>query len=290
MSTVLKNNKKQLFDRNKLLRSRIRAKSVNLENKIYTQISNDISNRLSEINRLFDSVLIITKNRNFESFNIPIKDKSNPCILSPTYPFNFNNIIFEDEEMLPFNSNKFDLIISDLFLHTSNNLQESLKKIRDLLKPDGLMIATMFGSDTLFELKYSLISAEEKITGLTYPRVNPFIDIKNAGDILYSSGFKLCVADNYKVQLMHEHPLELIKLIRSMGENNYINLKKPPIKRKVWNMATHLLKEKSTNPNLIPSTFEIITLTGWKFHENQQKPLAPGSAKIYLKDVLKNSS
>ena len=85
MPTVLKNNKKQLFDRNKLLRSRIRAKSVNLENKIYTQISNDISNRLSEINRLFDSVLIITKNRNFESFNIPIKDKSNPCILSPTY-------------------------------------------------------------------------------------------------------------------------------------------------------------------------------------------------------------
>ena len=37
----------------------------------------------------------------------------------------------------------------------------------------------------------------------------------------------------------------------------------------------------------IPATFEIITLTGWVPHESQQKPLAPGSAKVRLSDALK---
>ncbi len=32
--------------------------------------------------------------------------------------------------------------------------------------------------------------------------------------------------------------------------------------------------------------FEIITLTAWVPHESQQKPLAPGSAKMRLADAL----
>ena len=36
----------------------------------------------------------------------------------------------------------------------------------------------------------------------------------------------------------------------------------------------------------IKATFEIVTLTGWAPHESQQKPLAPGSAKVRLADAL----
>jgi hypothetical protein len=36
----------------------------------------------------------------------------------------------------------------------------------------------------------------------------------------------------------------------------------------------------------IPATFEVITLSGWKAHESQQKPLKPGSAKTRLADAL----
>jgi hypothetical protein len=36
----------------------------------------------------------------------------------------------------------------------------------------------------------------------------------------------------------------------------------------------------------VPATFEIVMLTGWVPHESQQKPLAPGSARTRLVDVL----
>jgi hypothetical protein len=34
------------------------------------------------------------------------------------------------------------------------------------------------------------------------------------------------------------------------------------------------------------ATFDIVYLTGWTPHENQQKPLAPGSARARLADAL----
>ena len=285
-----KKHKRQLFSRKKLMISRHRARYLDLDNKIYNHISEDISYRLSEINRLFQSVLIITKNRNIQSFNLSKKNKNEPLIISPINFDIHNSKIVDDEEIIKLKDNSFDLIISDLIIHTSNNFQASLDRIKSLLKPDGLMIATLFGTDTLTELKYSLIEAEEKVTGNTYPRINPFIDIKSAGDLLYNSGFKLCVSDNYRIEVKNKNPLELIKLIRSMGENNYINLDKPNITKKIWEITSNLLREKSGDLDLITSTFEIITLTGWKFHQSQQKPLAPGSAKMNLRDVLKDSS
>ena len=36
----------------------------------------------------------------------------------------------------------------------------------------------------------------------------------------------------------------------------------------------------------VTATFEIVTLSGWKPHESQQKPLRPGSAKMRLADAL----
>ena len=37
----------------------------------------------------------------------------------------------------------------------------------------------------------------------------------------------------------------------------------------------------------VPATFDIITLTGWAPHPDQQQPLRPGSAKMRLADALR---
>jgi len=57
-------------------------------------------------------------------------------------------------------------------------------------------------------------------------------------------------------------------------------------------MAIHVfVQEKKVERALsaeqrIPATFEIITLTGWAPHPDQQRPLRPGSAKVRLADAL----
>ncbi|HWU19864.1 MAG TPA: SAM-dependent methyltransferase, partial [Devosia sp.] len=46
--------------------------------------------------------------------------------------------------------------------------------------------------------------------------------------------------------------------------------------------------ERDADPDgRIRATLDIIWLSGWAPHENQQKPLKPGSATTRLGDVLK---
>ena len=285
MSEDQKENK-TLFDRKKLRRSRVRAMAYNIPNFIYEHTAQDLSTRLDEINRDFRSILILTKNKNFISDKLLVRKIKDPLIVSPLSLSNKKTITIEDEENLPFHENSFDLILSDLMLHTSNNLKTSLEKIYTLLKPDGLMLCSMFGSETLRELKSCLLSAEEQFKEKVYPRINPFVDIRTAGDILQSSGFKLCVVDDTTLSVTTKDTYQLVKLIRSMGENNYINIEKPNISKNIWNKTSELMKDMTPEEDYVMSTFEILTLTGWKYHADQPKPLKPGSAKISLADFF----
>ena len=285
MSRYQKENK-ILFNRKKLRRFRDRAMTYDIPNFIYEHTAQDLSSRLAEINRDFNSILILTKNKNFISDNLLVRKIRDPLIVSPLSLSNKRAIMIEDEENLPFQDNSFDLILSDLMLHTSNNLKTSLEKIHALLKPDGLMLCSMFGSETLSELKSCLLRAEEQLKEKVYPRINPFADIRAAGDILQSSGFKLCVVDDTTIKVNSKDVNQLVKLIRSMGENNSINIDKPNISRNIWNKTSEFMKDITPEEDGVISTFEILTLTGWKYHEGQPKPLKPGSAQISLADFF----
>ena len=56
--------------------------------------------------------------------------------------------------------------------------------------------------------------------------------------------------------------------------------------KKILNLANKIYKENFYEKNKIFATYEILYLTGWKKHENQQKPLKPGSATKSLADAL----
>jgi len=51
--------------------------------------------------------------------------------------------------------------------------------------------------------------------------------------------------------------------------------------------AAKVYAERFADPDgRVRATFEMIFLSGWAPHESQQKPLAPGSAKMRLADAL----
>ena len=103
---------------------------------------------------------------------------------------------------------------------------------------------------------------------------------------MQSSGFKLCVADDTTIKVPTKDVYQLVKLIRSMGENNYLNIEKPNISRNIWNKTSKLMKDITPGEDGVMSTFQILTLTGWKYHADQPKPLKPGSANISLADFF----
>ena len=56
-------------------------------------------------------------------------------------------------ELVPFRDASFDLVASALALHWAGDLPGALIQLRRALKPDGLLLAAMFGGDTLVELR-----------------------------------------------------------------------------------------------------------------------------------------
>ena len=193
-----------------------------------------------------------------------------------------------DEEALPFGDDSLNLVVNGLSLHTVNDLPGVLVQVRRALKPDGLFIGSLFGGETLTELRACLMEAELEVRGGYGPRIAPFAESHDLIDLLKRTGFNMPVVDSDRVTVTYEHPLRLMADLRMMGESNIL-LHRPRkgLNRAILEKASALYFERHADAEgRIAATFEIITLSGWKAHDSHQKPLRPGSAKMRLADAL----
>lgn len=193
-----------------------------------------------------------------------------------------------DPEALPFAAESFGLIVSPLLLHWANDLPGVLIQLRRALKPDGLLLASLFGGRTLHELRLSLIEAESELTSGAGPRVAPFADLQDVAHLLQRAGFALPAADRDVIVVRYREPMRLLADLRAMGETAALAERSPRgLSRRILARAFEIYAARFSEPDgRVRATFEIITAAGWAPHENQQKPLKPGSAKTRLADAL----
>ncbi len=183
-----------------------------------------------------------------------------------------------------------DLVIHSMGLHWANDPVGQLVQCRRALRPDGHLIALMFGGQTLNELRTALAQAESEITGGLSPRVLPMGEIRDLGGLLQRAGFALPVADSYTKTALYRDIYHLMRDLRGFGETSAL-MGRPRhfTRRKIFARADAIYRATYGRPDgLIPATFEVIALTGWAPHDSQQKPLRPGSAAARLADVLNN--
>lgn len=193
-----------------------------------------------------------------------------------------------DEERLPFADASLDLVVSTLALHWTNDLPGALVQIRRALRPDGLFIGAFLGGSTLTELRQSLLQAEAEVSGGAAMRVSPFADVLDGAALLQRAGFALPVADTDRVVVRYDNALGLIRDLKAMGETNVLaDRDRRPLSRAVLVRAVEVYAERFAQADgRIAATFDILTLTGWAPHPDQQQPLRPGSAKMRLADAL----
>ena len=193
-----------------------------------------------------------------------------------------------DEEALPFAAASFDLVMSVLSLHWVNDLPGALLQIRRCLKPDGLFLASLFGGETLRELRDALLQAEAEIEAGASPRVAPFVDLRDGGALLQRAGFALPVADAERIAVTYPDALALMRDLRGMGESNATrDRRKSASRRATLARAAAIYGERHAGPDgRLVASFQLVTLTGWHPHESQQQPLKPGSAATRLAKAL----
>lgn len=85
------------------------------------------------------------------------------------------------------------MVVSNLSLHWVNDLPGCFDAIFRALKPDGVFLASMFGGDTLFELRSALQLAELERRGGIAAHISPFVQVNDfrshSFHVLYISFF-----------------------------------------------------------------------------------------------------
>lgn len=196
--------------------------------------------------------------------------------------------VVADEELLPFAPASFDLVLSCLSLHWVNDLPGTLVQLRHILKPDGLLLVSFLGGDSLHELRRALLEAEAETAGGASPRVAPFADVREAGALLQRAGFALPVIDSDTITVSYPDALALMRDLRGMGEANALTER-----RRSFTSRAVLLRAAERYQTLfadaggrVPATFRLVTLTAWAPHASQPRPLRPGSAAARLAEAL----
>ncbi len=259
-----------LFDHNCLVMRRRRAISGELADFLHHEAATQISERLQEIKK---------------SFTKPAFVGWLPEIwAAETGPM--HNV--EDNDTLNLAIAAHDLVLHGLCLHSHNDPVGQLVQMRRSLSPDGLMIAALFGGQTLHELRSSFAEAEAELEGGISPRVSPMGDIRDLGGLIGRAGLALPVADSQKLTVTYETPLHLMQDLRKMGEANALTERRKTFMRRATlnRMAEIYVENFAQADGRIPATFEIVFLTGWAPSATQPKPLKPGSATTRLADVL----
>jgi len=178
--------------------------------------------------------------------------------------------------------------VSSLNLHWVNDVPVTLPRILDSLKPDGALIGTMFGEETLQELRIAFTLAESERSGGVSQHVSPMISIVDFGNLLTRCKYNLPTIYTEKKILKFDSPFDLMQFLQYMGENNALLQTRKTVLKDVILGAVAIYNSLFTDKiGRVSATFEIINFLGWKYHESQQKPKARGSAEFSLKTLQK---
>ncbi|MEM6811461.1 MAG: methyltransferase domain-containing protein [Pseudomonadota bacterium] len=276
-------NHNRIFDK-QLQRQRFQQQKID-EDSLFLKkwCSDQILDRLSIIKKEFHNIVIDNFENKFTESYLKHAIIQNSIVTPET------NVI-TDPEFIPYGYNSIDLFISNLHFHRLNDLPGSLIQINRALKPDGLFMASIFGGETLHELKACLQEAEMEIYGGLSARVFPFADIRDIGALLQRAQFKLPTVDKEKVTVSYKNLKSLLHDLRAMGESNTLyHRNKKLLGKAFWKRVEEIYFENFSEDNKILATFEIQFMMGWKEDTSQQKPLKPGSAKNNLAEALNST-
>jgi NADH dehydrogenase [ubiquinone] 1 alpha subcomplex assembly factor 5 len=169
--------------------------------------------------------------------------------------------VVADEEFLPFAPASFDLVVASLSLHWINDLPGALIQLRRVLRPDGLLLASMPALGSLGELRSALTEAELSLCGGASPRVSPFPDLRDCAGLLQRAGFAAPVVDLEEIVVRYADGLHLLRDLRAAGETNAVRARSrsfAPV-----GLFPRALAATRADDGRVPVTMRLAMMTGW---------------------------
>ncbi len=184
--------------------------------------------------------------------------------------FGDDGFICGDAEYLPLADNSVDLIFSNLTLQWCGELDQAFSEFKRVLKPEGLLMFSSFGPDTLKELRESWRLADvdaDEVNVSTH--VNDFIDMHDIGDALLRAGLSDPVMDVENFTLTYSDVYQLMRELKALGAHNVANARRHSLtgKTRLKNMV--LSYENFRVDGLLPATYEVVYGHAWGVSDDQ---------------------
>jgi len=177
-----------------------------------------------------------------------------------------------DAEQLPLADASCDMIISNLTLHWCNDPAQVFAECWRVLKPQGLLLFSTYGPDTLLELRQSWAAADERI------HVHAFMDMHDIGDALVRTQFADPVMDSERLTVTYPEVKALLQELRQLGAINAANGRHPGLTGKHAFNTMLSAYEALRHNGLIPATLEVAYGHAWKPEKPQSHRREDGSA------------
>ena len=113
-------------------------------------------------------------------------------------------------ERLPFADASFELAWSNMALHWVDEPLAALRELERVLVPEGLLMFSTLGPDTLKELRAAAGAR----------RVHEFADMHDLGDLLVAAGFHAPVMDMEMLRIEYASGRRLLEDLRASGQAN----------------------------------------------------------------------
>lgn len=164
-----------------------------------------------------------------------------------------------DWSYLPCASNSIDLVWSNFSLHWSALPHQTLKEWTRVLCPEGLLILSTLGPDSLKELRAAFAQVDHAV------HIPAFVDMHDVGDMLGKHGLTNPVMDAEYLTITYETPKRLLDDVRALGIYPGID-GVHTLRGRFWHQRLYaaLEEQRHSDDGLIHLSFELVYGHAWK--------------------------
>lgn len=163
-----------------------------------------------------------------------------------------------DIENLPLQAGSMDLVWSNLAIQWCNDLDQAFGEMARVLRPEGLLMFSTFGPDTLKELR------EASTADPRHVHVSRFIDMHDIGDALVRAGFSAPVMDVEHFVLTYDDVLGVMRDLKAIGARNAAQGRRRGLEGKGFLSQLAERYERFRDQGKLPATYEVIYGHAWK--------------------------
>lgn len=157
-----------------------------------------------------------------------------------------------DAQALPLAATSVDLVHANLCLQWCDDPGLALAEFRRVLRPEGVLLFSTFGPDTLHELRSAFAAVDAQ------PHVSRFIDMHDIGDGLLASGFRDPVMEREDFVLTYGDLRSLMRELRAIGATNADAQRARTLMGKAHLARVSAAYEDFRRDGVLPATWEVI--------------------------------